>query len=139
MKSPFEMLSFLGAACLAILAGSVVIWLAGIPIALSFLDSTWISSIVVCLVFPAVSNFLLMIRHAGGLSNGQRVFAGIRGIGMLLWAAAALVPRFVPGTGLGVAKWLLGTGVLLWFASMLLDDYFVRRSSDVKAEDPSKG
>ncbi len=124
MRFLFEMFLFVMILSLAILAGTLLIWTAGIPLELQFGKSLYLSFIGIGFVIPGGMNVWIMSRGSDGEGLGERVCAGIRGFGMLLCAVAFLPPVMVVAAGFREGLWIFIIGCVFWWGSIPFEDHF---------------
>ena len=118
-----EILIFSVIAVVAIGVGAGLLWLLWMRFELGFDDSVAYSMIGLLFILPAVANFGTLL--AGSEENGgERICAGVRGVGMSMCGIAVGILFLVEGAQIKHAAALFILGTILWWGVVPFEDRF---------------
>ena len=124
MRLIFEITIFTIILIVATAIGALIILLTGAPLNINVSESYFLSVIGIGFVLPGTVNIFIMLRGNDGESTGERICAGIRGLGMLLCAIAFVLPMIDSSLGFKNLIWVFVVGSIFWLGSVPFEDHF---------------
>lgn len=127
MRFLIEIAVFLVIALLAVAVIAAVLWICGAPLGLRFSHAAWYAGVGLAFVLPGAMNVWIMLRGTDRETGGERALAGIRGLCMLVCAAAVVAPFVCSVPTLRPFVLTFSVSFALNIATLPVDDYLHRR------------
>jgi hypothetical protein len=120
-----ELVVFLVLAAVVIGIGALIVWIAGVPLGLTFTRSIVLAAVSLVFLLPAFFHMRTAVRNTERQPMSVRLFTGFMAFGMILFGLPVVVAALSKEPS-PYLLWFCGAGAVLTFVGMSVSNFLER-------------